>query len=170
MTREQSTLLDFLEGKGEDIYGRTLQSILEIPGRWWFEVTHNYIQWLFPLREESNAAYSVPLTDEMVDYIKKNDEILRNIKRSFLKMLEFYGFVCKDNGIVPVIGRTEMIVKWLNLRNHNFLRITRILGCLSIVGYGDLAKEWLDALEEETKDLHYVEKSKEFWREAVTWV
>lgn len=167
MTREQKTLIDFLEGNGEDIYGRTLQSILETPGRWWFEFTHNYIQWLFPLREESNAAYSIPLTDEMVDYIKKNDAILRNIKRSFFKMLEFYGFSYTNNAIVLVMSTKEMMIRWMNPYNHNFLRITRILRCLSIVGYCDLASEWLESLEEATKNLHYVEKSKEFWREAL---
>lgn len=162
-------LIDFLEGKSKDIYNRDLNSILKIQNRWWFEFTHNYIQWLFPLREESNAAYSISLTDEMVDYIKNNETILNNIKLSFIKMLEFYGFSYVNNEIIPVMSKKEMIIRWMNRGNHNFLRITRILGCLSIVGYDDLAKKWLQVLEELTKDLSYTENSKVYWRDAVNW-
>lgn len=169
MTQEQKQLLDFLEGTGKDIYNRDLESILKTKDMLCFELSHNYIQWLFPLREKSNFAHSIPLTDEMVDYIKSNETILNNIKLSFIKMLEFYGFSYANNEIIPVMSKKEMIIRWMNRGNHNFLRITRILGCLSIVGYDNLAKKWLQVLEELTKDLSYTEDSKVYWRDAVNW-
>lgn len=171
ITKEQQMLLYFLEGNGEDVYGRTLQFILEKESREWFELTHNYIQWLFPLREPSNFAYSVSLTDTMVEYIKNNETILENIKKSFKKMLNFYGFDLEEDNIVIISTHQEMVDNWLNPCNHNFLRITRILGCLSIVGYNDLAKKWLIQLEYVSKGLGYVDKAKakEYWRDAVSW-
>lgn len=170
ITKEQQMLLDFLEGKGEDVYGRTLQSILERDSREWFEFTHNYIQWLFPLREASNFAYSVPLTNEMIEYIKNNKTILENIKKSFEKMLNFYGFALEEENVIEIETQQEMVRNWLNVGNHNFLRITRILTCLSIVGYEDLAKKWLYELEYVCKGFDYVDRSnsKEYWRKAVT--
>ena len=172
MTSEEQSLIRFLEGKGRDKYLRTFRSILKHKHNWlWLELTHNYIQWLFPLRESSSFAYSISLTDDMVEYIKQSPEILHNIKQAFFMMLEFYGFHYNENTkeIEIIASPLEMKTKWMSPYNHNYLRITRILGCMSIIGYGDLAKKWLDALEDVTRDIYYCDPSKVYWRDAIYW-
>lgn len=170
MTPAEKQLIDFLRGDSKDVYGRFIDNILNKNHNiLWLELTHNYIQWLFPLKEKSNAAYSVPLTDEMVEIISNDNDILTNIKKAFAMMLHFYGFhLDKDTDEISILkSKSWMMMHWLNPYNHNFLRITRILSCLCICEMSNLAKKWLALLEEITKDIPYCNLSKEYWREAV---
>jgi hypothetical protein len=48
------TVVRFLEGLTTDGWGRQITEILD-QDDWFWENTHDFIQWLFPLNEESKA-------------------------------------------------------------------------------------------------------------------
>ncbi len=84
-------LILFYIGSHSDSRGRFLSEILEQDDVW-FEVTHDYIQWLFPTKEKSRVTPGAPtITKEIKDEFL-NDEILRShLRASFNRILEFYG-------------------------------------------------------------------------------
>ena len=65
-------------------------------------------------------------------------------------MAAFYGFrLARDNSswrldLAPNAPQRQR--EWLSPGNHNFLRLTRIMKSLSILGLDDLSAAWLDAL------------------------
>ena len=64
MTYSAHALIDFYCGTGTDHRGRHLDELLGMDDRQ-FERTHDYIQWLFPLRTPSSANRHAPLlTDD----------------------------------------------------------------------------------------------------------
>lgn len=125
--------LNFYRNEGEDAEGRTLGEILA-----WnddaLERVHNYIQWLFPSVRRSDFNPRGPLIREEMVEAFRNDPGLRNqLLNSFNRMLAFYGL--RLNEAQVAINRDQNAplrqAVWLTPRNHNFLRITRILGCLN---------------------------------------
>ena len=119
------------------------------------ELTHDYIQWLFPLPEPSEANPAAPLLSPTDVAAFQSDSALQaELARSFERMLSFFGLE-----IVPARGsRHQRIVKadhfesrsrvWLTPGNHNFLRITRILRALTLLGCKVHAASFLACLEE----------------------
>lgn len=91
------------------------------------ESCHNYIQWAFPTVEPSAYNPNAPFPSD--DTVSQFEEfpILKQ-RMSFLahRMLRFY-FMNADG------------FAWVTPRNHNFLRITRILKCLK---FFKLDMEW----------------------------
>jgi Mg-chelatase subunit ChlD len=61
------------------------------------------------------------------------------------------------------------VADWLTPRNHNFLRLTRILKSLSIVDAAPLARALLQALEQIVAERPSIaeERTLEYWRQAV---
>lgn len=96
------------------------------------EECHGYVQWLFPVREPSAYIKNAPLVTErtMVDFVEFQSVVTARMKWAFLRMLQFY-------------FHGQGLDKWVTPRNHNFLRITRILKSLRLFG-----------LEEEEKHLY----------------
>ena len=170
MTREESILFQFLQGKNTDIYGRTFSDILSHKGdKKWLEYTHNYIQWIFPLRKYSSAAPSIPLTDEILCSAIHDKDIRRNIYDAFLMMVDFYGLKIEEDGrILPNCKQSEM--HWLTPFNHNFLRITRIIGCLSIFHFSKEAENFYQAMKSiAEKNKWFCAKSLIYWKDALSW-
>lgn len=89
-------------------------------------------------------------------------------------MLEFYGFELDedDDGwrVVPVRGHEARFRQWLTLRNHNYLRITRILKFLVRIGQAPLARAFWRALAEVARRHRGVigGETISFWRHAAT--
>jgi hypothetical protein len=146
-----SEITDFYKGKIPDIHGRMLRDIQ----KWDYvnlEEVHSYIQWLFPLNEESNYNSLAPiLTDEDLVEFQNSDDIRGNLLTSFNAILSFYGFILgKSDGII-IINRAENFeersLNWLTAYNHNFLRITRILKCLMLVGLDNYAFSFFETLK-----------------------
>lgn len=89
-------------------------------------------------------------------------------------MAKFYGFDYSDlpNGetkIVRSVDYSKIILKWVRRRNHNYLRITRILKCLVTLGLDQEASEFYGCLEkvyEENSDTIGSETFA-FWTETV---
>lgn len=109
------------------------------------EWTHNYIQWLFPLREKSKFNTGAPtLTSKTIEAFLKNDDLKRQMIVSLKIMLKFYGLqsFASENGSIKILETPEFNARrlvWLTPGNHNFLRITRILRSLQILGLSNWA-------------------------------
>ena len=128
-------IVPFYLGEKPDLKGRTIQQIWT----WDFEkleCVHDYIQWLFPISDKSHFNSYAPIVDEQVIETFKSNRLLRqNLLRSFSMMLNFYGLkVDKDKqGKIIVERSPEYPVRkreWVQMLDHNYLRITRILKCL----------------------------------------
>jgi len=70
---------------------------------------------------------------------RDDEELILAIRKSFDLMLDFYGFriASEDDGnisIKPAPHFSERARQWLTPNNHNFLRITRIMKSLSLLG------------------------------------
>jgi hypothetical protein len=109
---QNSKIIAYLSGTGTDHRGRTLEDILAFDDDR-LESEHDYIQWLFPLDTHSNALAEAPILTE-ADIVQARGDvgtIRDNIQRSVKRMRLFYSQ--NDH--------------WLEPRDHNHLRITRIL-------------------------------------------
>jgi hypothetical protein len=146
-----SALLAFYRGNGRDHRGRTLSDILEFDF-YELEFNHDYIQWLFPLPEPSGANALAPvLSGADVAAFHEDESLRRALLESFVLMLEFYGLRLSDiSGGVEVV-RAENFddrrANWLTRGNHNFLRISRILRSLALLGLSSYAAAFLQSLE-----------------------
>ena len=156
-------LIAFYSGTGTDNRGRRLDEI------WSFsheelEAVHDYIQWLFPLRERSAFNPGAPLLDDETIAQFREDAALRgNLERSLRVMLDFYGLAIAGHEIlrVPTFGARSRV--WLTPHNHNFLRLTRIIKSLSLLGLHDRATRLLACLEGIP---NISEETRRYWRQA----
>jgi hypothetical protein len=147
-------LIAFYSGSAPDDRGRYRSDILA-----WnddqLEAVHDYIQWLFPLREPSPVNPSAPrLTDAIVEEFRLRDDLQANLRESFERMERFYKAPARH---------------WLTPNNHNHLRITRILKCLMELGLEDCAVsffEWL-RLERTGAPSQVTEVTFRFWQSAI---
>jgi len=75
-------LINFLQGKGKDRHGRTHQDILNFSDEQ-LETVHNYIQWIFPIREMSENVMGSPYldNDEEIQFLR-NPSTRKFIKRT----------------------------------------------------------------------------------------
>ncbi|XP_068118994.1 opioid growth factor receptor-like protein 1 [Hyperolius riggenbachi] len=128
------------------------------------ETKHDYIQWLFPLREPGLNAYAKPLTKDEIQMMKNDPEVMKRFLKSYILMLEFYGItlVDKETGKVNRAENWEERFHNLNTYTHNNLRITRILKCLGEFGYERFQAALVSFFLQETlccSNLHNVKRS-----------
>ncbi len=145
----------FYRNEGTDGAGRTLSEVLKFDHDT-MERVHDYIQWVFPLPEPSRARPNSPiLTPEDIAQFRE-DVILRlNVHAA---VVWFRVFLLDS--------------RWVRKRDHNHLRITRVLRFLTLIHMkaealkiytfvtqrmGDLlspdtAKFWADALIDDTEN------------------
>lgn len=152
MSNSTSRITSFYLGKNTDDKGRMIDDILSWDDRE-LELVHDYIQWLFPLKEASAYNASAPvITEEEIDEFVHSDALRSKLRESFIRLLNFYGFECFGEEGNLNVRRSAVFERqasnWLTVCNHNFLRITRILKCLSMLGPKDCAVAFMDALEE----------------------
>jgi hypothetical protein len=113
----------FLEGEGPDARGRSLFDVLAMDNAA-LEQTHDFIQWLFPLREPSRAVPDAPvLTDDEVEAIRDSSMAQIALAAATDRMQAFY----------------RMTHDWLMPNDHNHLRITRIIRSLRLLSGDDQA-------------------------------
>ena len=106
-------IVAFLEGEGQDAAGRSLFDVLAMNNAA-LEQTHDFIQWLFPLREPSRAVPDSPvLTDDQVEAIRDSAMAQIALAAATDRMEAFY----------------RMTHDWLMPNDHNHLRITRTSIC-----------------------------------------
>ena len=93
-------LLAFYYGSHPDDRGRMLAEILRQDDTW-LEISHDYIQWLFPLSEMSRVNRDAPLVDAATAQAFRNDELLRgHLLAAYLRMLSFFGLQRLHDGRV----------------------------------------------------------------------
>jgi hypothetical protein len=131
---------------GPDDQGRTLEQILGWSDHF-LEVTHDYIQWVFPTRSMSAVNPSAPLvTGETIAAFAARLDLRARLARSLNRMESFYGL---QRGTAPpgevrieidALRFTERAGDWLRPHNHNHLRLTRIMESLATLGLSAEAK------------------------------
>jgi hypothetical protein len=168
---KQSALVLFYKNRAPDNKGRMLEDILQWDDKK-LESTHNFIQWLFPLPEQSGANPSAPRLslDDNIECFRSDERIRENIPRSLERMLTFYGLELDQSS--QIVKRSSKFNKrsssWLTPWNHNFLRITRILRSLTLTGFEELSAAFFACLEEIYRS-HAAEigsTSFQYWRQA----
>lgn len=141
------------------------------------EGTHDFIQWLFPLPEPSSVNADAPLlTPDDIQAFTTDSSLRDELLRSFAVMLRFYGFAVQEDAAsrAPAIVRaktfTERRAIWLRPHSHNFLRITRILRALRLLGCAGHAVAFLRALEGVCAEFPDAisPRTIAFWRGALT--
>jgi hypothetical protein len=163
----------FYSANGVDHCGRTLQQIL----RWdddALERKHDFIQWLFPLPEPSGANIFAPLLNfEEMRNFRGSPEVQAKVLEALRRMLTFYGFEMREvENALAVTRATDYRVRsqnWITPSNHNFLRLTRILKSLRLLGLPKHAEALFQSLEEVFRENRAVIGSQtfEYWRHAV---
>ncbi len=141
-----SRLTEFYLGAGTDNRGRTLA------GMWAFsdgqlEDVHDFIQWMFPLREPSQFNSQAPLlTDADIAEFHADPKLRENLLRSLEVFLAFVGLRFEDGRVVKVRDFDQKKVVWLH-PNHNWLRITRVLASTRILGLDGPSRAFFEFLE-----------------------
>ncbi|KAK8069989.1 hypothetical protein PG994_006605 [Apiospora phragmitis] len=182
-------LVDFYDPatKGKDVGGRTLDQILG-----WrdtrLESQHDYIQILFPLPEGSIFNEWAPVIDEETFLYLRQDNNSHNfqpsMRRVLTRMLTFYGFdiTWEEDNTEGASGSKRYAVavtakpgaeddcfpRWVRRRDHNHLRISRILRSLRVLGLADEARAFFAALVWVFDTYGRIsDDSMMFWRRAV---
>lgn len=167
-------LIAFYTGSGTDAAGRTLDEV-QRQNPAWLERTHDCIQWLFPLPEPSRFNPSAPALDPAtIDLFRQDPAIQARLLRSFEVMLAFYGFEHDlSEPDVPDVWLADDFERrsrnWLTPNNHNYLRISRILRSLRLLGLEECSSAWFEALDHlyRTWALHIINSaSHRHWRMA----
>lgn len=142
-----------------DEEGRTLSSILAWPDSK-LESSHDYIQQIFPLPEQSTFNPSAPLISAQVfSTFRERADLRGRLRQSFIRILAFYGLEQRTSDTDS--GTTEDVVleivkapnfnkasrNWVTVFDHNHLRITRIIRCLRVLGLEQEAEAFFHALE-----------------------
>lgn len=155
------------------------------------EDNHCYIQWLFPLIEPSLAVTGSPVLedddieaftydwDNIVE-LEQIAELRERLLTAFIKMISFYGFKFslsqknEDDFIKVKIIRDPLTFEqkssnWLTTRNHNFLRISRILASLRLLGQSSTAVMFHKCLCDVYDEYEGVigPLTKQYWDEAM---
>jgi hypothetical protein len=169
-------LLAFYRGEGTDHRGRRLADIQAF-GWEELEQAHDYVQWMFPLFERSRFQPHAPVLDEATAQRFRDDPRARQELRTSLGlMLEFYGLTLArgDDDVRPRVVRGSDFARrsavWLTPMNHNYLRLTRILASLCVLGEAALARALLVCLEEIAREHGDTigDETLAHWRGAVT--
>lgn len=135
-----SAIVEFYAGRGTDAAGRTLEQVWRF-GPAELETRHDFIQWLFPLREASRYNPAAPLlqpADE--DAFLRDPSLRRNLIRSLDLMLAFYGLRREGDRILPPEPGELDRAAWLAPGDHNHLRLSRIVQSLALLGEDALAR------------------------------
>jgi hypothetical protein len=141
-----SRLLDFYRGHGVDAEGRTIARV------WGFsdaelEAVHDFIQWLFPLRDRSRFNPDAPLlTDEDVAAFRSDPALREGLRRSFGVFLGFLGLGLEGGRVVEAPDYPSKRDVFRH-PNHNWLRITRVLASTRTLGLEEESSAFFGFLE-----------------------
>ena len=145
-----SEVFIFLTGTNSDRSGRLIDNILREGDVYW-DNTHDFIQWLFPLTEPSRSVRNAPvLTHDEIKQIRESETAQANIQQSVLRYKEF------------LAGTT----KWRSGYDHNHLRISRVIKSLRLLVSDEAAngfKYWVAGqLGDQIDSIHA--ESRRHWR------
>ena len=121
-------IIGFLEGKSPDSRGRMLSMLLQQID-YDVENNHDYIQWMFPLNEPSQAVSGAPvLTCFDIHEIRENQLVIKNLEKS---AGWFLGFLKRND-------------HWITKYDHNHLRIARAIKSLRLLTSDLVAEAFRD--------------------------
>lgn len=130
------------DDEGPNSSGYTLEQVLGWPDED-FEVQHDFVQWLFPTGEPSMFNPDAPVLDAATIARFRADPLLRHrLRRSFARWLAFCGVVRTGDGLAFDNPNPDV---W-HRPNHNWLRITRVLRSLNLLGLPDDAQAFFTLL------------------------
>jgi len=169
-----SPVVQFYLGNLPDARCRMLEQIWQQDHEW-LEKTHDYIQWLFPLSERSRFNPHAPiLTEEDILVFRNSEDLRSHLTKSLKLMLDFYGLSCLEGKrgnieitLSPSFSQRKQI--WVHWGNHNYMRITRILKCLWLLGLENYALAFWQCLQQ----ISTIEKGEitkltlSYWQEAL---
>lgn len=146
--------MEFYRGNGPDNKGRKIEEIWS-----WddarLESGHDYIQWLFPSDQQSKFNNAAPrFSRALSEAFKTEPMIMANFLRSFELFMGFLGLHYDEES--KSVGRTDVFMKkaknWLKASatgpNHNWLRCSRVLRCLLLLGELARRDAFYSALEQ----------------------
>ena len=150
----KSPIILFYINEGADHLGRTHDEILNFSDDK-FDACHDFIQWLFPLHEESRMTdAAVPIiTKEDHEYFRKDEASQYMMEKSLHRFRKFLNNKGADF--------------WCNNMDHNLLMITRVIRSLRLFGMNERAEQFHDYV----KDLAIIrsidKKTIEYWDRAL---
>ena len=138
-----SQLVEFYRGTGEDSEGRKLADL-----------------WAFNFRAPT-------LSDEDIRAFRDEPGLRANLERSFDRFLAFLGLAREGDRVVPAAdfeAKREVFLA----PDHNWLRITRVLTSLRLLGLEDLSRSLYDGLLDLMKDgrARITAETRRYWRDA----
>ena len=175
MTSSQD-IVRYYQGETHDGGGRLLSEVQNWPDES-LERVHDFIQWMFPLKERSMFSPAAPvLDDRTVSAFKSSPSLRANLLVSFERMLRFYGLELVHTPSLQIKRSSAFAQRsgeWITPGNHNHLRITRILRSLTLLGLAEEANAFFECLSDIYKSqdkqrLPISEETLEFWRAAVS--
>ena len=140
------------------------------------ERIHNYIQWIFPTDDPRNEQNGKPYVNAE-EILKFNEDSVEGIALrnrlliSYVWMMKVYGFDL--NLSTKKLTRSDdyyaKTKNWLNNGNHNYLRLTRIISCLKLLGLNDYALELFEMLKSVFEDNSgkIGNTTMNFWKQAI---
>jgi len=130
-----------------------------------WEAHHNFIQWLFPNNEKSMVVPDAPLTTKStVLMFNKDKDLQSKLKKAFKRFLNHVGLTYSKGSVT--ISDPGLVFLRIQRRDHNRLRLTRVLRSMRLLGLPKLAIELyrflltLDGIDQITLD---------FWEDAVSF-
>lgn len=173
-------ILDFYCFNGTDSFGRTVEDMIKMTD-YQLEASHDVIQWLFPLHEESNYNPDCPiLNKEQVDVLLNDHrcrhEAQKNMYKVVLRFMRFLGFdlqMLSIDGVIsskfvydPILERNRK--NWQTRGNHNHLRITRAIRSLRLFGLEEEAQRVFDAVSKSALEANCIsENTMRYWTKAL---
>lgn len=141
MGEKMSKILDFFSFSSPDSKGRYFEDYLDLSFKE-MEECHDYIQWMFPTNQPSQCNPNSPvLTKEDIQSFRKCPYLQHRLRMFFLQWLSFSGIKYYHRGMsmtmIDANALKNVFVPRLTsygTLNHNWLRITRVLTCLKLLG------------------------------------
>lgn len=125
----------FFSGDGTDENGRTLFDVLSMDDTA-LDKTHDVIQWMFPTSTPSRYNLQAPLvTPEVREVFRKYHHLRIALMACYWRFHDFLQ-----------LGTPHPW--WVYARNHNVLRITRVLLSLNELGLPEVAAEFYTELRQ----------------------
>lgn len=154
---EGSALIDFYRGEPITQTGSgaqyTIDEIIALSDDAW-EVFHDFIQWIYPLKEASNFNCDAPiLTDEDIKLFRADPQLKGKFYDAMIRGFRFFGL---EENVIAAGG----VGPWCN-----WLRATRFITCMRLMGFDRWAETFFKKLDEEPiKTIS--ENSWNYWYEA----
>lgn len=152
-----SQLTDFFDETGTDAEGRKFWEILSQNDSYW-EFSHDYVQWVFPLPEPSNFNPDAPLlTEEDIQLFHANPKLRTNLNNALVRFKDFIG-----------LSKEPYNKLAFEFPNHNWMRITRVLRSCTLLGLKEEAEAFFAILKKiHEEDGLVSDHSFNYWKEAV---